>query len=216
MSGSERSLGLTMRFKAQMEQRWFEMTTDSVLMVAGLISCFVLTGALGPIAFYLTVCVQLFEVALASFVVQKEMSSLKGRANEYRMMLKSGTLSEKEGQEITAYLEHFERLIAYEKKRLTWSVISLGIILVTMTMALPILAFNPFIPLAGALLAVIMSGIQYTRVQHIKRQSPVRNASNLLSFGIFKGGSKAKCVETESLLTDSRLVDPGLPVSMVC
>lgn len=213
MNEQARALGAWTRFKAQIQQSWFELTNDSVLMTVGIINCFVLTGALAPVAIYVAIGLQLFEVCLALLRLHLETFRLKNRAAEYRNTINIPGALQKELNEHATYLE---LLIKHEQKQLRWQVINLSIILIALTLALPMVAVNPLIPLAGALLAVITSGIHYSMVKRLEKERPTRKATELLSHGFFAVGSKPQEKVKPVRVVESAGRDPETCVSMVC
>ena len=213
MSEPLRSLGVWTRFRAQIQQSWFELTNDSISMAVGLINCFVLTGALATVAIYVGIGMQLFEVFLALLRLHLETFRLKNRAAEYRNMI---NIPEDFQKEINDHATHLELLIKHEQKQLRWQVINLSIVLVALCLALPMVAVSPLIPLAGALLAVITSGIHYTMIKRLEKERPTRRATELLSHGLFAVGSKPKEEVKPACALESVRRDPETGVSMVC
>src|SRR5690606_30350628 len=81
MKQAERDLGFSLRLRAQIRRRWFELGNDLAWMVVVFINCFILTGVvLGPFAIYLSIALFAFDVILSSiraYVELKRLSEVK-------------------------------------------------------------------------------------------------------------------------------------------
>ena len=140
-----------------MASRWFELGNDTASFSVNVLICFVLVGLLAPIAMHLTTALLSYDVILACFRADKELSRLKNLQSGYRLLLKDPTLSDAEKIQIEAYLTHSEERFAYEKKRMTLLISNASLLLFAFVLTLPLMAVNPFIPLIGALLAVCIT-----------------------------------------------------------
>lgn len=146
MSKEERDLGWWTRFRAQMDRCAYELGNDIVWIATGLTTCFVFIGVLAPTGFYVGFAAQVYDVVLASIRAYIEISRLKALEALYMAMPDK---SETEG-----YLTHFRERIHFEEKRLYLQVINTSLIVLAVALAMPLFAFNPIIPMIGALLAV--------------------------------------------------------------
>ena len=173
MSHEEDSLDLKTRFRAQMERRWFELGNDIAWMVLGVLNCFVLTGALAPIGFYGSALLLAYDVVLASLRVYIEVGRLYALEEQYQKMLDDPKLSDKEKDQARGYLDHLQKLINYEKNRLYIQVINTVVLLLAFTLAFPVFAFNPIIPLVGAIVAVLMTIACYQAGKWVDKQKPL-------------------------------------------
>ena len=88
---------------------------------------------------------------------------------------------------------HLKQRISYEKKRLYIPIINTSILCLAFLLAMPLLAFNPIIPLTGALVAVIVTIVCYGAGKWVEKQKPVDKISyvekkqpSVVSQGFFK------------------------------
>lgn len=175
MEAKERELNWWLRLEAQLQRRWFELGNDSVWLVAGLLGCFVLTGALAPVGMYLTVSLYLYDVALAGIRAFIELGRLKSLQTEYAAMektLRSTGAPEAELAEVISYQQHLQKRMAFEQKRLLLSVINTSALFLGMCFAIPLFAFNPIIPFIGAALMVAITLATYLIGKWIEKQRP--------------------------------------------
>ncbi|QBR82909.1 hypothetical protein E3983_00155 [Legionella israelensis] len=171
MSEEEKSLGWAFRLKTQLKRRWFELANDSVWLTIGVINCFILVGALAPVAAYLTVALYTFDVLLAGIRAYIEMSRLKHLKSQYAEIIKA-TASEDQ-HEIKAYQASLNARIKYERLRLGLSVATTSSLLLTMCLTLPFFAaINPVIPLIGVILVVAVSIVSYALGKYFERYKP--------------------------------------------
>ncbi len=179
MGKQEKALGWQTRLRAQMERRWFELGNDLAWMTLGILSCFVLTGALAPIGFYGSAFLLAYDVGLASVRTHLELSRLKKLEAEYSQMLAEKVMSPDERRQMADYLIHLQRRIQYEKKRHSIQVINTCILLLAFSMAFPVFAFNPIIALVGATLAVLVTIACYIATQWVEKQKPIDKVAPL-------------------------------------
>ena len=172
MGERERSLDWQTRLGAQMERRWFELGNDSAWFTAGLINCFVLIGVLAPVTLYVGVAMQAFDVFLASVRAGLEISRMKKLEEKYECLLKMSSNDPIEHERIEGYLFHLRQRITHEKKRLYLSVLNNCVLLLAVTLFLPIFAFNPVIPLIGAVLAVLITILNFSAIKYLESTRP--------------------------------------------
>lgn len=172
MGEHERNLGWQTRFNAQMSRRWFELGNDSVWFTFGLIGCFVLTGVLAPISFYIGVGCQAFDVMLASVRAHVELSRLTKIEEKYTNMLAQDSIQPADREQIEGFLFHLQRRIAHEKKRVYLSVINNCVLLLTVILILPLFVSTPVIPLLGAILSVLNTILCYSAMKYIDSHKP--------------------------------------------
>ena len=192
MSDQEKSLGWSTRFRAQMERRWFELGNDIAWMTLGLLNCFVLTGVLAPIGFYGSAVLLAYDVVLACFRAYLEISRLQKLEADYHEILAEPDLSTVDREQTANYLIYLQQRISYEQKRLYVQVINTSILLLAFSLAFPIFAFNPVIPLIGATIAVLATIACYCAVKWVEKQKPVDKVTPLMMHSFFKPSDGAK------------------------
>ena len=172
MCEQEKALGWKTRFRAQMQQRWFELGNDLGSFVTGLINCFVLIGVLSPIGLYVSFGLQIFDLALISICAYVEINRLKNLQKQYEDTLQNSPNLEDKA-ELEGYLFHLKARIAFEQKRLFLQVIQNAILLVAISLALaPLALLTPVFPLVGAVIALLATIACYAAVKWVRRQKP--------------------------------------------
>jgi len=172
MKEPERSLDWQSRFQAQMERRWFEISNDAAWFTGGLINCFVLIGLLAPVALFISLGLQTYDVILASIRFHIEISRMHKLEEDYKRMLSYTASTDPAYAQINDYLIYLEERINYEKKRLSVSIINNCVLVISMMLTLAILSFTPVMPLVGAILAVMITIACYVAVKCIDQQKP--------------------------------------------
>lgn len=200
MSNEEKSLEWTTRFCAQMEQRWFELGNDLAWITLALLNCFVLTGVLAPIGFYGTAILLAYDVMLAALRFYIEISRLQQLEEEYNNILQSS-----DSPDDADYLHHLQDRIAYEKKRLSVQIINTSLLLLAFSLTFPLFAFNPVIPMVGAMLAVLVTIAGYIASQMIAAEKPVdtithvqKKPPSITAISFFKPEKKETDLPTKS------------------
>ena len=195
MSDEEQSLDLKTRFGAQMALHWVELGNDIVWMSLSLLNCFVLTGALAPVGFYASAGLLAYDVGLAALRVHIEIGRLQKLEEDYKRMLDGPDLSAVERQQVNSYLIHLQDRITYEQKRLYIHVVNTSVLFLSFLLAFPYFAFNPVIPVIGAVLAVLVTIACYVSVQVVAKQKPVdivaiipvpKKSPSITSHGFFR------------------------------
>lgn len=159
MDEKEKSMSWNSRLHAQLQRRWFELANDSVWLLAGVLTCFVLIGSLAPAGACLTVSLYFYDVFTAGLRAATELNRYHDLLQEYNDRLASASQTERE--EILSYKAYLEKRIYFEQKKLFLSVINTSLLALLMCTTLPIIAANPAIALAGAALLVIVTAVIY-------------------------------------------------------
>lgn len=181
MSDHEKALGWKIRFKSQMERRWFELGNDIAALVVNLLNCFLFVGAMTPIGLYVTAASLAYDVGLACLRAYIEISRLKKLEDSYKEMLAHGMLNSageripltaEEVEETNGYIRHLHERISYEQKRLYMQVMIAATLLIAFALTFPLFAFNPIIPIVGAAIAVLTTIAWYQSIKWVVRQKP--------------------------------------------
>lgn len=172
MKEQEHGIGWELRLKAQMERRWFEIGNDAAWFSGGLINCFVLIGVLAPSALFVNLALQVYDVMLAAIRFHVEISTMHRLEKEYKQIISNTPITDPAYAKANDYLIYLKERIHYEKKRLCISIINNCVLVLSLSLALGILSFTPFIPLVGAILAVMMTIACYVAVKCIDQQKP--------------------------------------------
>lgn len=172
MHAEERSLDWQSRFKAQIERRWFEIGNDAAWFTGGLINCFVLIGVLAPVALYVSLTLQTYDVILSAIRFHIEISRMHQLEQDYKRRLSQLSSTDPAYAQTSDYLKHLEERIHYEKKRLSVSIINNCVLVISLLLTLGVLSFTPVAPLVGAILAVGITIACYVAVKCIDHQKP--------------------------------------------
>lgn len=169
MPDEEKKLGWQARFKLQIERRWYELGNDLAWLTVGLINCFVFTGVLAPMAVYLGVVLQGFDLVWACIRAWVETNHMQNNHSQYERMMNDSSLTHVEKNEVRAHLEFSEACMAYEKKKLQLRILNTVVMLIAVGLGMPLLAVNPFLPLIGGIIAVLASGFIYAAGKKIEQ-----------------------------------------------
>lgn len=149
MSREHLDLGYFERFLTQFKRRWFHLGNDVVWVAVGLLNCFLLIGALLPIATYVAFAAFIYDVVLAVIALSIEMYRLMHLKNHYAQMNPTA--------EINQYQDYINDRILFEAVRLSLNIVSTSVIVLAAFLALPLFASITFMPLIGATLLVVIS-----------------------------------------------------------
>ena len=188
MNSQERNLGLITRLKAQWDERWFFLTHDAAWLSCGLVTCFVLIGALAPVSIYLLCAMQAFDVVLAGIRGYIEISRLQKLKKEY-VAIRQQTAAGEQQEQLTDFIHHINRRIEYERSHRNLRIISNSILVLAVALAIPILMFNPVLPFVGALIAVHVTGATYATLKMLEKKKSGKSLS-VVSISIFKPNLK--------------------------
>ncbi|KTD12023.1 hypothetical protein Lgra_1481 [Legionella gratiana] len=198
MSEEEKSLGLRVRFNAQMQRRWFELGNDSIWLTAGLVNRFILTGALAPFAVYVSIACFAIDIILSVTRAYIELSRLYDLQKQYKSMLKQ-TSNSSELKKIEEHLDAINNQLDFEWLRLGSHMMTTTAIFLSMAVALPILGFNPLIITIGAACLVAVCFINFALFKIIDESRP-KDALVIPPGGLSKLGIFANKVHKEPAL----------------
>ena len=153
-------------------RRWFELANDIAWLLLGLLNCFVFIGALAPLSFYGALVLLAYDVVLACVRAYIEISRLEALATQYIMMLDENDLSSADQEQINGYLEDLQQRLSFEHKRQCVMVINTIILFLAFSLACPVFAFNPIMPMIGAILAVLATIVCYAAGRWLDQQNP--------------------------------------------
>lgn len=164
-------LGWQARFLAEWEKRWFGIGNDAAGLTAGLINCFILTGASAPYTLYTSMALQAFDMMWAMVRISKEISRLKGSLIDLS--------DDSRSEDVESYRQFLNQRIAHEQNRLWLNVINTSVLLLSLVLAMPALAFHPVIPATGAFMAAIMTATCYLKATQMDSNKPKDDISVL-------------------------------------
>jgi len=171
MNEKERSIDWSIRFKAQIQRRWFELANDIVKVLLGLINCFVLTGALAPIGIYLTIIFFGYDVIVSAYRTYLELNRLD-KLQQYYKLMQNRTMIKEDKQEIEDYLTAIKCQTHFEKLRLGLHIANAAGIFLAMCLAAPAFSMMPIIPLIGTIMLLIVWVAAYTLTKNLIKDRP--------------------------------------------
>ncbi len=192
MEYEEKELDWWTRLEAQIKRRWFELGNDSVWITVGLLNCFVLIGALAPVAVYATLLAFAFDVVNSSVRAYIELNRLFKLQDEYRELLQQEQNPENK-KAIQDYQTYITHRLEFEKFRLGLSVANQVAVFIVMCLAIPILVTNPVIPFIGAVLLIGIWVASYSLTQLLEKYRPndnVEKPSHVTTLGFFASKPK--------------------------
>jgi len=177
MKEEEKELGWQIRWQIQMRARWFELGNDSAWLTAGLLNCFVLTGIFTPMSIQLAVGLQAFDVVMACARCYIEIGRLQTLQADYKKMLTDPSTTEDIREDIPNYLQHLQKRLSCDQQRLQLAIINASLLLLSISMALPVFAVYPMIPLIGAVLSVLITVGCYKGIEWVEKKRPIDKIS---------------------------------------
>ena len=213
MDDKEYALGWSVRLSAQIKRRWFELGNDIAWVSAGLINCFILTGALAPFGIYVSLAVFAFDVIMAMTRAYIELSRLSELRSQYMTMLSTST-DEKEQREIRAHIKAIDNQMDFERYRLGSHVTTTTLIFLAMCCALPMFAANPIIPLIAAICLVTICFINFAIAEQVNKSRPqdtIDRSAALAKLGFFnKKGEPSVALDVKHDEEDDLQLDDQL------
>lgn len=194
MNEREQGLGFGVRVQTQLQRRFFELSNDTVWVAVGLINCFLLVGPLASYAIYLTVGAFAFDVVNAGIRLIIELKRHHQLHTDYKQMAEEAPNAE-EKQSIKAFQNHVKHRKEFEMLRLGLSLANATAVFLAMTLALPVLAINPLIPLVGAVLLLIVWAMNYTLTSILPQYRPndaVEKPTSPAALGFFSAKAASK------------------------
>ncbi|MCC5792667.1 MAG: hypothetical protein JJT82_08700 [Legionellaceae bacterium] len=169
MAQNEKNLGYGTHLYLLCERHGFDVGIDLGWVVVGLLNCYVFTG---PLALYLSIGLQAFDMALLSSKAYCRLAPLQQTLAQYRELLQEPARPASDTAEIALHIVYLQKRIDYERKKLYLGISSSSVILFSLILALPALALHPLLPLAGALLAVSCTLVFYSIDVQLGKSKP--------------------------------------------
>lgn len=173
MSEEEKELGWQTRLRIQFNARWQELSNDIPWMIGNTLGCFVFVGTLLPYAIVLALVMQCYEVIQSYIIYQTEIDNLEEQRQEYQTLLYRSIPGSEENKQIAAYLQHLEKRIEYEKKRVWLPLRTALILMLAISLAAPI--FSPVFAVLGGIIAVLVTIHGYRARKALEKQKPSGN-----------------------------------------
>lgn len=208
MDEKERELGFFRRLQVQLQRRWFEIGNDSVWMIAGILGCFVWLGPLAPIGTYINIVLYGYDVFLAGLRAGIELYRLKKLANHYEEI--ACNASNNELGDIRHYQKYLHERIAFEQKRLLLSTATALTLTVAIIICAPIVAFNPWISLVGAILLLAITIISFCLTQLLEKYRPASSLKDMAELDKFYCPDVAEVDDPSDKIVSSPKKEPSV------
>lgn len=165
MSPEERSLGGSVRFYAQWDRLWPQLTNDIGWGTNAALMFFVFTGALQPFGIYLGIASSLYDLLLSSLRGYEEVCRLGGLEQQYQLLHQQ----DPNNADVKAYLTLLQKRIHRERELLLLALTNFSVLFFVAILALPSFAtLSPWVPVAGSALSVIMTLLNFCGRDYLK------------------------------------------------
>jgi hypothetical protein len=161
MEKQERDLGLKKRWLLQLQRKGFDWGNDLVWVGMGILNCFYLAGISSTNAFYISLCLQAYDVFLAGLRWYIERKRIKELISTYQDLFRNSSDPAIRG-EITDHIKILKAKMILDEKRYILSLINTILLVLGVTLTAPALvAISPLFPLAGAVITLGTTGLAY-------------------------------------------------------
>ena len=158
LSNGEQQLTASTRFNAQLAYRWRNLSNDIPWLIAGLATCFFLTGPLLPMVAYLSLAMQCYDLVVFGCLIPY-FESLR-----FKRILDNN-------QDDIYFKDKLEERIAFDNKSYSLQTKNFcGLTFATALMLPELALINPYIPLIGASLMVLVTLITWLSQEQINRE----------------------------------------------
>ena len=158
MSLEEKSLGGTVRFNAQWDRLWPQLTNDMAWATSAALTYFVFTGSLQPYGIYLGLALQAHDLFLTCLREYHESCRLNALEQQYWILHENNP----HDAQITAYLLLLQKRIHRQQEIRLLSITNFVVLFLVAILAFPSIAtLSPWIPVMGAAMSVIMTVLNF-------------------------------------------------------
>ncbi len=135
------------RFKTQWHRLWPNLVNDVAWVASGFLLYYVLIGTLQPLAIYLSVAIQFYDVIMVSIRAYYELSRLNTLLQDHKILGLN-----------YQYVACLEKNIQCERSMLALGFANAFVLFCAIGLALPVVAaLHPLLPLIGACIAICMT-----------------------------------------------------------
>ena len=176
MPPEERDLPLSIRLKAALIARWFEIANDLVWMVNGILTCFLFIGGLTTVGIFITVGLYWYDVLLSCIRIHTELNHLCKLRKDMVMNNEPEELQ----KQLTAQLN-------FDKRRLAIGlVVNIGLAIAIMLTIPALMLMSPIYPLIGAAMLLAFTILSFVLTKVNDASKPKTHSGALLNHGLFK------------------------------
>ena len=185
MKPEAKKLGSSTRFMAQWMRLWPQLMNDLGWTISGILMCAVFIAAWQPLAIYLSVAMQFYDVIMATIRVCIDFNRLNQLAEQYENFPSDQTLSlDARYRDLhPLYCQHLKTSIQREKWLLYLALVNASVLFLAVCLSLPFMvAISPLLPIIGAVLAIIMTVINFEGRNYLNRPES-KTLDHLLELG---------------------------------
>ena len=158
MTDGEASLGSAVRFNAQWERLWPNITNDLAWAFNGMLVCFILTGSLQPLVVYLGIVMQICDLILNGIRAYNELD----RFNLLEQQYLEHQQDDPDNHLVADYLLFLHQRIEREHLLIYLSLVNFFVLFIVAGLTLPwIAALSPMVPVIGSAVAVLMTFVNF-------------------------------------------------------
>ena len=155
-------LGVFTRFVAQWNRLWPQLMNDIGWATNGMLMCFLFVGSLQPFAIYLSVAMQFYDVIMASIRVYIDLNRFNTLMKQYIQLGETSPDNDTFKLLLPLYLEQLENGMQREKTLLYLALANASVLFLAICLSLPFMvAISPIFPIVGAVIAIIMTVINF-------------------------------------------------------
>lgn len=202
MSEQERSIALSVRLKQQLEKRWFELVNDSIWVIGGLLTCFVISGAPAAYITFALYGVDCVVMAVKSVLQWRKLNNKKQELDDSIKRFESkklellaygeATSQTTNGLEakicrLIAMSEQCQQQMSYQLRLASVSMATTIGLFIAVGLTLPFIA-NPIVMLVGASLVVAVCLAGFIARKLLEKHNPEKkvSASQVMNTTFFK------------------------------
>lgn len=150
------------RFMAQWNRLWPQIVNDIGWSMSGALMCFVFVGGLQPMAIYLSIAMQLFDVAVVGIRVLLDLNRFDRLLKQYEELDVHDASNLQVKYLNKLYKIQMQKTMQRDRALLYLALINASVLFFAVCLSLPFfVAISPFIPVVGAVMAVIMTFINF-------------------------------------------------------
>jgi hypothetical protein len=169
MSAGERSLGWQRRLSIQWARLWPSIMNDVAWISNGVLLFFLFTGSLLPMAIFLAVSVQFYDLFFGSLQAYVGITQLNALEDEYKKTLSAMSDDDPDKALMEEYLVSLQQRITLQRYQLYRLPLNFAALFLGMCLALPFfVACSPWLPAMGAALAVVITVLNFGSLSYIR------------------------------------------------
>lgn len=169
MSKGELSLGWQRRLSIQWARLWPSIMNDIAWISNGALLFFLFTGSLLPMAIFLAVSIQFYDLFFGSLQAYVSITQLNALQEEYKTTLSKMRDDDPDKSLMEEYFASLQQRITLQRYQLYRLPLNFSALFLGMCLALPFfVACSPWLPAMGAALAVVVTVLNFGSLSYIR------------------------------------------------